>query len=456
MTATTTTGERKHDRAPGHARSQVASIPGVSVATPNEGALAPLRVPGFKVLAGGYSINELGNWLGDIALAVLVYDQTGSAMATALLFVGTRFVPALFAPAVVARVESLRRRLSLPLLYGADAVVFAALGLLASRHFTLALIVALGAVDGTLALAARALTRSTSATLLEPAGLLRRGNALFNIGFTAAGALGPAIAGVVVAQAGVSTALWADAGSFALVALMLASSRALPAGERPAGGWAERLREAFAYVRGRRLVFGLLAAQALAMLFFYAVVPIEVVYAKDTLAAGDSGYGWLLAAWGAGMIGGGFLFAAAQRAQIQGVLAAGTLAIGAASLGLAIAPTLAVACAISVVGGIGNGVQWISVVHAVQELTATNMQARVLGLLEAIGAALPVAGFFFGGALTAAASPRTAYAAAGVGVVGVLALAILRLRSADWPHSEGLAVAPEEPAAAMGHGPAPS
>jgi predicted MFS family arabinose efflux permease len=413
-------------------------------------------VAGFKVLAGGYSINELGNWLGDIALAVLVFDQTGSALATALLFVGTRFVPALFAPVVVARVEALRPRLSLPLLYGADAVVFAVLALVASQHFALALVVALGAVDGTLALAARALTRSTSATLLAPVGLLRRGNALFNIGFTAAGALGPAIAGLVVANAGVSAALWADAASFALVALMIAAARSLPAGEPAEGGWAERLREAFAYVRGRRLLFGLLASQAMASLFFYAVVPIEVVYAKDTLGAGDSGYGWLLASWGAGMIAGGFLFASAQRAHIQRVLAAGTLAIGAAYLGLALAPTLAVACAISVVGGLGNGVQWISVVHAVQELTAPGMQARVLGLLEAIGAALPVLGFFFGGALTAAASPRTAYSAAGVGVLGILVLAVLRLRSADWPRSDGLTVAPEESAAAVGHGPAPS
>jgi MFS family permease len=413
-------------------------------------------VPGFRALASGYSINELGNWLGDIALAVLVFDQTGSPMATALLFVGTRFVPALFAPAIVARVEGLRRRLSLPLLYGADALVFGLLALLASTHFSLVLVVGLGAVDGTLALAARALTRSTSATLLEPVGLLRRGNALFNIGFTAAGALGPAIAGLVVAHAGVSTALWADAASFALVALLLASSRSLPEAARADGGWVRRLRAAFTYVRRQRLLSGLLSAQALALLFFYAVVPIEVVYAKDTLEAGDAGYGWLLAAWGAGMIGGGFLFAAAQRAPVQRVLALGTLAIGAAYLGLAAAPSLAFACAISVVGGLGNGVQWISVVHAVQELTASEMQARVLTLLEAIGAALPVAGFFFGGALTAAASPRTAYAAAGVGVVGVLVLAILRLRTADWPRGERLAVAPDESSAAVGHGPAPS
>ncbi|MEA2243474.1 MAG: hypothetical protein QOD24_3030, partial [Solirubrobacteraceae bacterium] len=147
-------------------------MPAVTALTATTGALAPLRVPGFKVLAGGYSINELGNWLGDIALAILVFDQTGSAMATALLFVGTRFAPAVVAPAILARVEAFRPRVSLSLLYGLDALVFALLAIIATSHFSLALVVALGAVDGTLALAARALTRSTSAVLLGPAGLL--------------------------------------------------------------------------------------------------------------------------------------------------------------------------------------------------------------------------------------------------------------------------------------------
>src|SRR5439155_4521416 len=114
-------------------------------------------------LATAYSVNELGNWLGDIALAVLVYDHTKSALATALLFVGTRFVPAVTAPGIVARVERLRPRIALPSLYGLDAVVFAVLAILAAGSFSLPAIVVLGAVDGTLALAARALTRSTSA-----------------------------------------------------------------------------------------------------------------------------------------------------------------------------------------------------------------------------------------------------------------------------------------------------
>src|SRR3954451_12425165 len=165
MTATTTTGQRKRGRARWYPRARNASMPAVTSSTQDTGALAPLRVAGFKVLAGGYSINELGNWLGDIALAVFVFDQTGSPMATALLFVGTRFVPALLAPATVARVEVLRPRVSLPLLYGLDAIVFATLAVLAANGFSLPLVVALGAVDGTLALAARALTRSTSAAL---------------------------------------------------------------------------------------------------------------------------------------------------------------------------------------------------------------------------------------------------------------------------------------------------
>ena len=57
----------------------------------------PLRDPVFRRLATAYSVNELGNWLGDVALAVVVYDRTRSALATAALFLAARFVPALAA-----------------------------------------------------------------------------------------------------------------------------------------------------------------------------------------------------------------------------------------------------------------------------------------------------------------------------------------------------------------------
>ena len=113
----------------------------------------------------------------------------------------------------------------------------------------------------------------------------------------------------------------------------------------------------------------LLAAQGVAFIFFALVLPIEVVFAVETLDAGDTGYGLLLASWGVGMFIGSTLFAVLGRVRLPVLLVVSTAAIGAAYLGTSIAPTLAVACAASVVGGIGNGVQWIALVTAVQELT---------------------------------------------------------------------------------------
>ena len=45
------------------------------------------------------------------------------------------------------------------------------------------LVLALGLLDGALALTARALTRGAVATVVQPAGLLKEANALMNIGF---------------------------------------------------------------------------------------------------------------------------------------------------------------------------------------------------------------------------------------------------------------------------------
>jgi MFS family permease len=156
------------------------------------------------------------------------------------------------------------------------------------------------------------------------------------------------------------------------------------------------------------------------------------VFVKRTLEAGDAGYGALLASWGAGMVVGSVAFAALRRVPLRALLFFSTLAIGAAYLGTAIAPTLAVACAASFVGGLGNGVQWIALVTAVQELTRAAYQARVLALLEAVASAMPGIGFLAGGAIAAIFEPRLSYAVAGIGVICVLIFAATRMRHSDW------------------------
>jgi MFS family permease len=405
------------------------------------GLTSPLRRPLFRRLAITYAINELGDWMGIIALSVLVYDRTGSAYATAGLFLGTRFLPALLAPPLVTRTEHIRPRFSLPVIYCVEAAAFGGLALLAN-HFSLAGVIVVAALDSVLALTSRALTRAVIASLLKESGELRAGNAILNVAFTGGAAAGPMIAGLVVGGLGVSTALLLNAASFYLIAWILLTAGPLPLAEPEPGRMRERLRAGLTYIGRRRVLRNLLFAQGAAFIFFAAVLPIEVIYAKETLGASDAGYGLMLASWGGGMVLGSIVFARLRRAPLSSLLFFSTLSVGFSYLGLAAAPTLAWACAASVLGGAGNGVQWVSVISAVQELTAEGMQARVMSVLESIGTAMPGVGFLLGGLVAALVDPRATFLVAGLGVVGIVALAVPILGLNWLKHSENTALKP--------------
>jgi MFS family permease len=409
---------------------------------PSPRLTAPLRRPLFRRLAASYALNELGDWMGIIALSVLVFDRTDSALATAALFLGTRFLPALFAPVLVAHAEKPPPRFALPVIYCGEAAAFGALALLVD-HFSLAVVIAVAAIDGALALAGRALTRAVVATALEPSGELRAGNAILNVFFTGGAAVGPALAGLVVAGFGVQSALLLDAASFYAVAWILFTAGSMPHAEPEPGRMGDRVRAGLSYIREQATLGRLLLAQGLAFVFFAAVLPVEVVYVKETLGSTDTGYGVMLASWGIGMVFGSLLFARLRQASLGLLLLFSTLAVGAGYLGLAAAPTLALACVASLVGGAGNGVQWVTAISAVQELTAESMQARVMSVLESIGAAMPGIGFAVGGVIAALASPRMTFLVAGVGVVAIVVvmgplLRGKRLESREIPASPAL------------------
>lgn len=383
----------------------------------------PIRHPLFRRLLATYSLNEMGDWMGIVALSVLVFDATDSPLATAGLFLGTRFLPAFLGPLLVTRVERIRPRVVLPLIYGVEVAAFGALAVLAS-HFSLALVIVLATIDGTMALASRALTRSIVAGLLEPSGELRAGNSLLNVAFTAGAAVGPALAGLVVAGIGVQAALLLNAASFYLVALIVLTAGPIPRAEPEEGGTWARIKAGVAYLREQARLRRVLVAQGLAFIFFAAVSPLDVIYAKQTLGAGDTGYGLFLTTWGVGMVAGSLVFARVKKTPLIVLLLLSTITVGVSYLGMAIAPNLAIACAFAVLGGVGNGVEWVSAISAVQELTEAGMQARIMAVLESVGSAMPGIGFALGGALAATASTRTAFAVSGFGVLAIALLIV--------------------------------
>jgi predicted MFS family arabinose efflux permease len=410
---------------------------------------SPLHVAAFRRLATTYTLNELSWGFGTIALAVLVFDRTGSALATTLLFLGTTFFPALIAPALTARLDQLPVRRALPALYLCEAALFAGLAVLSGR-FWLPAVIVLALADGAIAIVGRGLTRAAVAAALEPSGTLAAGNKLLNVCFSIAYATGPGIAGIVSATGGPGASLAITAGLFTAMAVALATCRTLPeahgTGDR---SWRTRLVEGLRYVRGERTVRAVLVAHGVALAFLSLGMPIEVVYVKSSLGAGDMAYGLLLAAWGAGTVLSSVVLARVPKSSPLVLIPLTAAAMGGGYLVMAVSPSVAIAALGCLVGGMGNGIYYVSVVQAIQERVAEDFQARVMGLLESTNAACYGLGFLVGGLVTAVFDARLAFGLAAGGVLVAAAVIRMLLRRHGAPRAAASArrVGAVEPAA---------
>jgi MFS family permease len=397
--------------------------------------------PRLRRIVVAYTVNQLGTWFGLVALSVGVLEHTHSDLAVAAVL-AVPFLPALLAPAVVARMEKSSRRGGLSLLYAIEAASTAGLAVLLWQ-FSLPGILILVAIDGGVAYAARALLRSEAAYSEAPADpadgrdgdapaserAAHRANAALNISLALSAVVGPALAGPAVGGLGGPVALLIDAGCFVVTALLLLDVR--PYVEDVAASLRARLREVRAHLRAAPRLRALLLIEAVALVFFTSAFPVEVQYVKSTLRAGDVGYGALLAVWGVGMIGGSLLFARVDG-RLWTMLIGGTFAVAFSYLAFGVAPTLGVAFIPALLGGFGNGVQWASLIGLVQSLTPRRLMGRMMGVVETMSSAAPVVGFSIGGVLAALTTPRVALLGAGAGALAS-ALAFLRIAAAQAP-----------------------
>ncbi len=376
-----------------------------------------------------YLINELAWSVGTLALAVLVYRATGSAIGSAAFFICSQVLPAFAAPALVARLDRWPPRVILPLLYGLEALLFGVLAWM-TRHFSLVPVLALALADGAVATTARSLASATRTEILKPHDLLHEGNAVANIGFSAMFMAGPVIGGAVVVAGGTIAALLANCGLFALMALVLSVTR-LPGARPEPGSVLARLRAGLAHTREDPPLGRLLMMQALGLVFFTVTIPVEVVYAQHTLHAGAGGYGALLGAWGGGAVAGSAVFARWRRRSVAVLLSGSAAALGVGFAIMTVAPSLAVALAGAAIAGAGNSVEWVAARTAVQERTPDRWMTLMMSVAESISQLAPGLGILIGGLITALATARVAFA---VSALGSLAFAA----AVPWVFRRGL------------------
>jgi Major Facilitator Superfamily len=399
-----------------------------------------IRVPAFVSLMAAYSLNELAWSVGTLALSILVYKKTGSALGSTGFFLLSQVVPGFLAPLVVPRLEGLAPSRLLPTLYWLEAVLFGVLAWLTSR-FDLVPVLVLVLVDGVVALTARSLAGAVRADILKPRGLLHEGNALTNTIFSICFMVGPLIGGGVVALGGTVAALLANCGLFAAMAVSLTIA-SLPTSSAYEASPKGRLRAALAHVRSDPPLRNLLSLQGVGVVFFTISTPVEVVYAEHTLHVGAGGYGAIVAAWGGGAVLGSLIYARWARGNIRVLLTGGSLAI-AVGLGiLAIAPHLIVALIGATMAGIANGLMSTAFMTETQDRTPRDWMALVTTLLQSIRQISPGLGILLGGVLAAAGSSRVAFGVAAAGCLLVAGAAFV-LMSPKWMGA-GI-VEPEDP-----------
>jgi predicted MFS family arabinose efflux permease len=370
--------------------------------------------------------------VGTLALAVLVYRRTGSALGSTAFFLCSLVIPAFLSPLVVARVDQRAPRRILPLLYAIEAVLFGLLAWMTAR-FSLVPVLALALADGIVALMGRVLARTATVDVLRPAGLLQEGNAVSNAVFSVCFMGGPAIGGVVVAAGGTVAALLVNCGLFAAIALVLVTAVGLPSKAHEKEPSAGRLRAALAHVRQNYAQRWLLVLQLGGLIAFTISIPVEVVYAQKTLHAGAAGYGALLSGWGVGAMIGSAVYARWRRRSVRALMALSGIVLTVGFTLMASDSSIVLAVIGAALGGVGNGIGAVAARTALQEHTSQRWMAMVMSLNEAIGQAAPGVGILLGGAITAVANPRAALAVAGAGSLAFTIAVWVVLRPGHMP-----------------------
>ena len=391
-----------------------------------------LRVVNFRRYLAGQAISLVGLWMQAVALPWLVLQLTGSGTMLGLV-VALRFLPLLLAGPYGGLLadRSDKRRLLLTT-QSALACLSLLLGVLivtdAVRLWTVLLHALLSGIVTAVDNPAR---QALLPELVNPA-LLTNAVSLYSVTNSTARAVGPAVAGVLIAATGVGPCFLVNAATSVAVLFSLATLRTdrmvtPPAVKRARGQLTEGLR----HVRGRPGLWVPLAMMALIGTLAYE---FQVVLPLLATAYGDARtLGLMTSAMGVGAVVGGLLVAAYGRPGIVPLAAAA--AVFAVSLAVAaiVSPLPALLACLACVGCCGT-VFLATGNTTLHLITEPRFRGRVMSLWSAaLLGSTPVGGPVVG-TLIQHYGPRSGLVCGAAACAAASALALLALPRVPLPH----------------------
>lgn len=348
------------------------SAQGPAAKPPRGGSpLTPFRYRAFTVLWFATVVSNIGTWMQSAAAGWLMTGLDPDPFTVALVQVATTFPLFLFALPAGALADIIDRRRLLLAMQTAVAVLVGAFGFLVwADRITPNILLAFVFVASSAAALIMPAWQSIVPQLVDREDL-QSAVAMNSVGLNVSRAIGPALAGIIIAAWGVAAPFWLNALSTVGVIAGIAwwrpkddaASRRLPP---------ERIVRAIgAGLRHARHNPHLRATLVRAVGFFifassyWALLPLV---ARTQVAGGPALYGVLLGAIGAGAVAGAFALPSLKRhLGPDRLVVAGTAGTAVALLLFAIARHPATAVAASVIAG----VSWIAV------LATINVSAQV-------------------------------------------------------------------------------
>jgi len=391
------------------------------------GALAALGHRDFRLFWIGAVVSNTGNWMQNAAIPYVVFDLTGRAgdVGVTGFF---QYVPFMLMGLVGGTLADRfpRRALLVVCQIAQAACALALYAIVASGSATTAWMAALAFVSG-LAGGLNTPIWQSFVTELVPRDLLLHAVTLNSAQFNAARALGPLLAGVVIATWGAATAFAINAASFLVVVAVLLVIRGRSDGRRrgEAGGVIAGWKVAVRYVLATPAILAcctaIIAVAGIGSpLFSYLAVYGEEIYAVDGLRLG-----LLFGAAGIGsVLFTPLLLSVAPRLPRARLLGAAMVAYGVATVAVGVSPGYVTA----VISLLFFGGAYLAIASTINTSIQLVVEERLRGVVIAVylmclTGALPI-GLYLWGVISDQVGIRETTVGAGALLVAVTAVFI--------------------------------
>ena len=399
---------------------------------PLPGFLAAFSFRSFRLLWAGAFLSSIGTWTQDVALSWLIHVRLGDPF-----YLGLRSFAQeaplltfmLVGGAVADRIDRRRILMSSQLFQMGMAVLLGVL--FAADRLGIVAIVVIALMTG-LVQSQSAPTYQAVITSLVPRERIANAVALNSLQFNLSRAIGPVVAGILLAQLGAGACFAANALSFVGVILALWTIEFPP----PAASGGESLRQSLhaglRHVRRDPLLRATTVLAFAASFLAFPLITYLPVIAGDVLKTGASGYSLLLTSIGIGAIAGAIGTAQRGRASGRGrLMLVGFALFGAFAAGASLSRLQWLSMLLLVGAGFCLTTAFSTLNSLVQEMAPDALRGRVLSIFGlAFRGGSPVGSLVAGALVRQAGAPAVmaAYSAALLLVAAALLVRESRLR----------------------------